>query len=128
MKKILLYTALIVMLAGCASEQESLAPPPDEMSYKDMTCAQLAQEQHRLAAGLAAARDAQRGSLDLPIGGSFGGVPVSGLSGGNVSQVDKIKDQLQALQQAASMKNCSEPPNPYLDDSSKTEPSNKAGQ
>jgi hypothetical protein len=111
MKKALLFTALIIMLAGCATDTENIEPssaPPPEMSYKDMTCDQLSQEHHRLAAALAAARDAQRNSSDFAIGGSFDGMPVTGLSKGGL-EVDRLKDKLQELDEAAAQKNCSTP-------------------
>ncbi len=112
MKKALFYIALIFMLAGCATNTENVASSPDEVSYKDMTCDQLSQEQHRLLATLAAARDAQRSHSDFGFGGNFNGIPVTGLSEGKGTEVDRLKDQLQAVQKAAFEKNCTIPPLP----------------
>ena len=97
---------------SCAAKPESIAPAYiSEMSYRDWTCEQLAQEQLRLAAALSAACDAQRRArANDTVGVIFLGLPVSSLSGSNMaSEVARLKGELQALQIAATRKNCALP-------------------
>ena len=98
-----------LLLAGCAVKPESIRPAYiSEMSYQSWTCDQLGQEQLRLAAALSTACDAQRQcrSNDT-VGVIFLGFPVSSLSGNNqAAEISRLKGELQALQRAATLKNC----------------------
>lgn len=100
---------------GCASSPESIAPAYiSDMSYSHWTCEQLGQEQPRLVSALATACDAQRRCRANDTAGViFLGLPVSSLSGSNMaSEVARLKGELQALQRAGILKNCSLPPVP----------------
>lgn len=113
--KTLAVLAVILCLAGCATAPENIPPSYiSEMSYNQYTCEQLAQEQTRLSAALATTCDAQRQCRSNDVAGViFLGLPVSSLSGSNqASEVARLKGELQALQKAAILKNCSLPPVP----------------
>lgn len=105
--------AIVVSLVGCATPPENIAPAYiSEMTYMNYTCEQLAQEQSRLASALAATSDAQRRArTGDTVGVIFLGLPTSSLSGSNMaSEVARLKGELQALQKAATLKNCNLPP------------------
>lgn len=107
-------------MTGCASSPESIAPAYiSDMSYSHWTCEQLAQEQPRLVSALSTACDAQRRCRANDTAGViFLGLPVSSLSGSNMaSEVARLKGELQALQRAGILKNCSlpqVPPNAFV--------------
>ncbi len=111
MKRLILSLGIAVC-AGCAMRPESVKPAYiSDMTYRDWTCEQLGQEQTRLAAALASSCDAQRQARS---GDTWGvillGLPVSTLSGNNqASEIARLKGELQALQRAATLKNCNLP-------------------
>lgn len=112
MKTIQLITLLVgaLVLTGCATKPESIAPAYiSEMQYMGYTCEQLGQEQARLVSALSSASDAQRRARSNDtVGVIFLGLPVSSLSGSNVaSEIARLKGELQALQKASVLKNCS---------------------
>jgi hypothetical protein len=113
------FMLLIFVLAFSGCE---MPPEPQhftETQFKNWTCDQISQEQHRVEAAIAAKRDEQRGRSDYGMGGNFGGVNINSRSSG-MSEIDKLKEELQALQQAATQKNCPAPrlPDSYLPDES----------
>lgn len=103
---------MAVLACGCAMKPESVKPAYiSEMTYRDWTCDQLAAEQARLAAALSSACDAQRHAR---AGDTWGvillGLPVSTLSGNNqAAEIARLKGELQAVQKAATLKNCHMP-------------------
>jgi hypothetical protein len=111
-----------LLLGGCATAPENIAPIyVSDFSYSNWTCKQMAEEQPRLVAALATASAAQTQARNDDIAGVILiGLPVSSLSGSNMAhEVARLKGELQALQRAAILKNCSlpavrveEPPSP----------------
>ena len=71
----------------------------------------MSQEQYRVKAALAAAHDAQRGGSDYGMGGNFNGIQISSRASGT-SEIDKLREELQALKQAAIQKGCPTPAEP----------------
>jgi hypothetical protein len=119
MRLILFLTVTVLVISGCATKPESIAPAYiSDMAYKDWTCSQLAQEQSRLTSALSAASDAQRRARTNDTWGVILiGLPTASLSGSNVaSEIARLKGELQALQRAAILKNCNLPnvPDPSL--------------
>jgi hypothetical protein len=101
-----------LLVVGCAARPESIAPAYiSEMTYKDWTCEELAQERLRLAAALSTACDAQRQARDNDtVGVILIGLPVSSLSGSNMAaEIARLKGELQALQKMATLKDCNLP-------------------
>ena len=120
MKK--LIPAFMLLIFALAFSGCEMPPEPvkiSEVQYSNMTCDQISQEQYRVKAALAAAHDAQRGRSDYGMGGNFNGVQLSSRTAGT-SEIDKLREELQALQQAAIRKSCpaSQVPNEYLPDES----------
>ncbi len=118
-KHVPVFMLLIFVLAFSGCEMPPEPQHISETQYMNLTCDQISQEQHRVKAALAAATDALRGRLDYGMGGDFNGVQVSAKSYG-LSEIDKLKEELQALQQAAIKKSCpvASVPNEYLPDNS----------
>lgn len=110
-KRLLLILMLNAMyLGGCATLPETIAPLEiSDISYQKWSCEQLSQEQPKLAASLAAASDRQRGCRKKDIAGIlFVGLPVASLTGcSKASEIARLKGELQALQRAAILENCS---------------------
>ena len=115
-KHYLLFSIVTLgFLEACAASPESIAPAyVSDMTYQAWTCEQMAQEQPRLSSALAAAYTQQSNARSNDtIGVIFLGLPVSTLSGGNMAgEVGRLKGELQAIQRAATFKNCSLPPIP----------------
>lgn len=102
----------VLAATSCAAPPESIAPAYiSEVGYMKWTCDQLAEEQTRLAAALSSACDAQRRARSNDtVGVIFLGLPVASLSGTNMaSEVARLKGELQALQKAATAKECNLP-------------------
>jgi hypothetical protein len=113
------FMLLIFTLAFSGCEMPPEPVKISEVQYSHLTCDQISQEQLRIKAALAAARDAQRSRSDYGMGGNFNGITVTSKSSG-LSEIDKLKEELQALQQAAIQKSCPAPrvPDSYLPDES----------
>lgn len=104
--------AALALSFGCASKPANIPPTyVSEMSYMNYTCEQLGQEQSRLVAALATESTAQlEARSNDTVGVIFLGLPVSSLSGSNrAPQIARLKGELEALQKAAILKNCSLP-------------------
>ena len=120
MKKLVpAFMLLIFTLVFSGCEMPEAPVKITEMNYSNWTCDQIYQEQLRVKAALAARRDAERSRSDYGMGGSFNGVTLTSHSSGP-SEIDKLKEELQVLQQAATHKSCPAPPtsDAYLPDES----------
>ncbi len=120
MKKLVPAFMLLIftlVFSGCEMPQEPVKIT--EMQFSNWTCSEIYQEQLRVKAALAVRRDAERGRSDYGMGGNFNGVTLSSHSSGP-SESDKLNEELQVLQQAASHKGCPAPPtsDAYLPDES----------
>jgi hypothetical protein len=120
MKKLVpAFMLLVFALAFSGCEMPSEPVQISEAQYRHLTCDEMSQEQLRIKAALAAARDAQRSRSDFGMGGNFNGIPINSRSSG-LSTIDTLNEQLHAVQQAASQKGCPAPraPDEYLPDES----------
>jgi len=113
------FMLLIFVLAFSGCEMPPEPQHITEMQFMNLTCDQISQEQHRVKAALAGATDSLRSRSDYGMGGDFNGVQVSPSHHGP-SEIDKLREELQALQQAAIKKSCPVAPVPdeYLPDDS----------
>lgn len=111
MKKVVLSILLLgaVYLDGCATLPEKIAPADiSNAPYMNWSCVQLCQEQPQLSTALASASDAQRRCRNADIAGLlFIGLPIGSLTGcRKTSEIARLKGELQALQRAAILTNC----------------------
>jgi len=112
MKKLAIIAASAA-LGACAAKPESIAPQyVSHMTYMNWTCQQMAEETNRINAALASASAQQNSARSNDVAGVILiGLPVSSMSGENVApQIALYKGQIQALYQAANLKNCGWPP------------------
>ena len=96
-------------LCACARTPESIAPSyVSPLSYRGYDCSQLAEESVRVSEALATASEQQRNArTNDTIGVLLLGIPVSSLSGGNVStQVGRLKGEEKTIRQVAMEKKC----------------------
>lgn len=104
--------AAVLLSSGCATKPQNIAAAyVSEMGYMNYACEQLAQEQSRLVAALATESQAQlQARSNDTVGVIFLGLPVSSLAGSNrAPQIARLKGELEAIQKAAVLKNCSLP-------------------
>lgn len=109
--KVQVIGALLALgVSACAATPESIQPAyVSEVTYQNWSCQQLGEEQARLSSAYAsaAAQQSKARSNDT-VGVLFLGLPVSSMSGGNVApQIANLKGQQEAVQKAATLKNCS---------------------
>ncbi|MDE8343024.1 MAG: hypothetical protein POG24_04320 [Acidocella sp.] len=104
---------LLISLASCAQAPESIQPAyVSTITYQNLTCEQLSQEQVNLdnAYTSAAAEQSHARTADT-WGVILIGLPTASLSGENIaSQVASIKGQQEAVRQSEILKNCASPP------------------
>lgn len=110
--RIITTTAIAFILMGCAKSPESIsASYVSPVQYGNWTCNQLGEEAARVNSALTQASEQQRKARTTDtLGVLFLGMPVSSLSGGNVSdQIASLKGQQTVIAQSATQKNCSLP-------------------
>lgn len=110
MRTSFLVCVAAAVAAGCAKSPEGIAPAYiSPLTYQNLECDQLAEENGRVAAALAQVSQQQRDArTNDTVGVIFLGLPVSTLSGGNVAdQVARLKGEQQTLSQVATQKRCS---------------------
>lgn len=96
-------------LAACAAAPESIqATYVPETPFQAMSCEQLAAEQSRLAMSLEQASAQQRNArTNDTLGVIFVGMPLSSMSGGNVSTtIAQQRGMQEAMRRVAVQKNC----------------------
>lgn len=113
--RICVLIALAAVLAGCAKSPESIsASYVSDITYRQLSCADLSVESARLQQALvrASAQQEQARGNDT-VGVILLGLPVSSLSGDNVApEIARLKGELEALHRTALQKKCSLPPIP----------------
>ena len=100
---------LLVSLGGCAKSPESIAPAyVSPLQYSQLDCKQLSQESARIEQALSQVSEQQRNArTNDTVGVILLGLPVSSLSGGNVSdQVAKVKGEQETLRKVMIEKKC----------------------
>ena len=108
MKRLILIASLLAMSA-CAASPDSIQPAyVSPVAYNAYDCDQLGAEEARLQSALSAVSKEQR---DARSGDAWGvallGLPVSSFSGKNVaSQVAQVKGNINAVQEAQTIKKC----------------------
>jgi hypothetical protein len=113
MKAVAILSLTICMFAcGCAATPESIQPSyVSTLTYSNLTCQQLAEEESRVNAAYvtAAAQQSDARTTDT-VGVVLLGLPIGSMTGENVApQVANLKGQQIALQQAEIQKNCNTP-------------------
>lgn len=101
--------AALAALAGCAEAPETIAPAyVGAAGYMSLTCSQIGEEQVRLTSALTTASTQQSSARTYDtVGVLLIGLPLSSMSGGNVSaQIAQYKGEQIALERAARMKSC----------------------
>ena len=107
-----LFSGLV--LAGCASSSDKIAPQyVSSLQYQSTTCAQLAEEAHRIStrvAQLSGVQD-QKASNDAIATGVAIVVfwPAAFLVGGNdqtTAELSRLKGEFEAIDRSAVQKNC----------------------
>lgn len=105
--KLIVLSAVII--AGCAAKPENIgAAYVSPTTYSNFNCAQLQNEAIRVdnALGKASAAQTKARSNDT-LGVIFLGLPVSSLSGSNVSdQIAQLKGQKETIEKTQNAKNC----------------------
>jgi len=102
----------LVTLSACAKSPESIqAAYVSPVQYDAWTCSQLGEEASRVNDALTTASSQQRTARrNDTMGVIFLGLPVSSLSGGNVTeQVASLKGHRDVIAKAATRKDCSLP-------------------
>ena len=114
MRKIV-FLAAIAALAACAKSPESIAPSyVSDLTYRNVSCSDLAIENQRVSDALVQASQQQEQARgNDTVGVILLGLPVSSLSGDNVApEVAHLKGELEAIHRASVMKKCNIPPSP----------------
>lgn len=99
-----------VFLSGCAKRPETIAAAyVSELTYLNLSCSQLVEEQSRLSIAYTQAAQSQTDAANSDVVGVILiGIPVSTLSGSNIaSQVANLKGQQEAVRKAMQTKKCS---------------------
>lgn len=107
--KLVSFFAAFFFLVGCAAKPESIPPAyVSQITYSNLSCQQLGQEQGRLIRALSTASDAQRQARSNDVAGVILlGLPVSSLSGSNqASNIGRLKGELEAVQKTMISKGC----------------------
>lgn len=112
MRKIALLAACLAaaFIAGCAKSPDSIAPSyVSDISYKPLSCGDLAIEDARLRTALTRASAQQENARGGDIVGVLLiGVPVSTLSGDNIApEVARLKGEVDAVGRVSLEKKCS---------------------
>jgi hypothetical protein len=103
---------LALLLAGCASRPESIAPAyVSPVVYQSWSCQQLGEEEARVNAAYTVAAGSQnRARSNDTTGVLLLGLPLGSMTGEGVeAQVASLKGQQAAIQQSEAMKNCAHP-------------------
>lgn len=98
------------LLCGCAKSADSIAPAyVSDISYRPLTCSDLAIETARLQTALARASAQQDNArANDTVGVILIGVPVSSLSGDNIApEVARLKGELETISRVTVEKKCS---------------------
>lgn len=104
-----LAAAIALALAGCAKSPESIAPAYiSPLQYQSLDCSQLSAESARIEQALTQVSEQQRNArTNDTVGVILLGLPVSSLSGGNVSdQVARVKGEQETLRKVMIEKKC----------------------
>lgn len=104
-----------VLLAGCASSADNVAPSyVSSAAYQNFNCQQLTEEARRVsqhAARAAGAQDKQARNDAIATGTALvlfwpAAFFVSGGDGANAAQLANLRGQKEAIEEAATQKNC----------------------
>lgn len=106
--------AASVLLAGCATNPNSIAPAyVSPVLYQNLSCAQLAQEAQRVSNAAAAATGAQQSQASKDAVATTVGIVLFwpalffiGGDKGNAAEVARLKGEMQAIEQANIARNC----------------------
>lgn len=114
MKNTVTTTAVVALLAGCATSPKDIAPAyVSPVLYENLSCEQLAEEAARVSAAAAAATGQQQNQAtrDAVMTGTAIILfwPAMFFIGGdkaNAAEVARLKGEMQAIQQASIRNNC----------------------
>lgn len=98
--------------AGCAAKPESITPSyVSNLTYENLSCTQLGQEESRVnAAYVVAAGQQNDARTNDTVGVLLLGLPIGSMTGENVApQVANLKGQQGAIRQVEIEKNCGTP-------------------
>jgi hypothetical protein len=96
-------------LCGCAKSPQSISPAYiSDITYKPLSCQDLAIESARISQALAAASTQQENArTNDTVGVIFLGLPVSTLSGDNVApEIARLKGENEAIHRVSMEKHC----------------------
>jgi len=113
MYKVFLAVALAIVAGACAKSPESIAPSyVSDITYRQVSCADLAVESARLQQALARTSTQQEQARgNDTVGVILLGLPVSSLSGDNIApEIARLKGELEAIHRVGLAKKCSLPP------------------
>jgi hypothetical protein len=100
---------ITVTLGACAQSPDAIQPEyVSTVPYLVWTCAQIAEEQQKIANVLdtASAQQKRTRSNDT-VGVLLTGMPVSSMSGGNIApQIAHLKGEQEALNEAITLRSC----------------------
>jgi hypothetical protein len=112
MRKVVLL-ACAAALVGCAKSPGSIAPSyVSDITYRNVSCSDLAVESERMNQALARASAQQEQARgNDTVGIILIGLPVSSLSGDNVApEIARLKGELEAIHRVSLQKKCASPP------------------
>jgi hypothetical protein len=115
MRRVWLVAVAATVLTGCAKSPDSIAPAyVSDLTYRPVSCADLAIESARLQQALAQASTQQEQARgNDTVGVILLGLPVSSLSGDNVApEIARLKGELEAIHRVGLQKKCNLPPAP----------------
>lgn len=102
----------VATLAACAKSPESISPSyVSDITYRQVSCADLGVESERLNQALARASTQQEQARgNDTVGVILLGLPVSSLSGDNIApEIARLKGELEAIHRVALQKKCNLP-------------------
>jgi hypothetical protein len=104
----LFSVAPAISLTACAQNPESVsANQVSDISYRPLSCADLAIEAARLNAALTQASKQQQAQAGDGVGVVLIRLPISSMTGGNVArEIARLKGELGALDRIAARKRC----------------------
>ena len=114
LKLVFACAALAVLVAGCATNPNSIAPTyVSPVLYQNLSCAQLGQEAARVSSRAAAAAGAQsqqqtNDAVAVTVGVVLFWPALFFVGGdkGNAAEIANLKGQMQAIEQANIARNC----------------------
>jgi starvation-inducible outer membrane lipoprotein len=109
MRNVMIVMVALAGLAGCAKTPDQIqASYASDVSYRPLSCADLASEEARASAALVRISEKQQQTAEVDAAGVFlFGMPAGSMAGGNVApEVGRLKGEVEAIRRVRQAKKC----------------------